>query len=107
VRLESAASTQAAAAGERQANERRATESRFLGAQLQDLPSSRDGVGVATVDPQSRAAAGGLQAGDVITGLNRQSIDDLAELNGLLSAQPPLLALNVERDGQTLLLIMP
>jgi Do/DeqQ family serine protease len=107
VRLESAASTQAAAAGERQANERRATESRFLGAQLQDLPGSRDGVGVVAVDPQSRAAAGGLQAGDVITGLNRQSIDDLAELNGLLSAQPPLLALNVERDGQTLLLIMP
>lgn len=107
VRLESAASNQAAAGSERQANERRATESRFLGAQLQDLPGGRDGVGVATVDPQSRAAAGGLQAGDVITGLNRQSIDDLAELNGLLSAQPPLLALNVERDGQTLLLIMP
>jgi serine protease DegQ len=107
VRLESTASNQAAAGGERQANERRATESRFLGAQLQDLPGGRAGVGVATVDPQSRAAAGGLQAGDVITGLNRQSIDDLAELNGLLSAQPPLLALNVERDGQTLLLIMP
>jgi serine protease DegQ len=107
VRLEGAASNQAAAAGERQANERRATESRFLGAQLQDLPGGRAGVGVATIDPQSRAAAGGLQAGDVITGLNRQSIDDLAELNGLLSAQPPLLALTVERDGQTLLLIMP
>jgi serine protease DegQ len=107
VRLESAASTQAAAAGERQANERRATESRFLGAQLQDLPDGRAGVGVATVDPQSRAAAGGLQSGDMITALNRQSVDDLAELNSLLSAQPPLLALSVQRDGQSLLLIMP
>jgi hypothetical protein len=43
----------------------------------------------------------------MITALNRQSVDDLAELNSLLSAQPPLLALSVERDGQSLLLIMP
>jgi S1-C subfamily serine protease len=107
VRLENASSNQSAAGGDRQTNERRATESRFLGAQLQDLPDGRAGVGVATVDPQSRAAAGGLQAGDMITALNRQSVDDLAELNSLLSAQPPLLALNVERDGQSLLLIMP
>lgn len=107
VRLENASSNQSAAGGDRQTNERSATESRFLGAQLQDLPDGRAGVGVATVDPQSRAAAGGLQAGDMITALNRQSVDDLAELNSLLSAQPPLLALNVERDGQSLLLIMP
>jgi S1-C subfamily serine protease len=107
VRLENASSHQSATGGDRQTNERSATESRFLGAQLQDLPDGRAGVGVATVDPQSRAAAGGLQAGDMITALNRQSVDDLAELNSLLSAQPPLLALSVQRDGQSLLLIMP
>ena len=107
VRLENASSNQSATRGDQQTNERSATESRFLGAQLQDLPDGRAGVGVATVDPQSRAAAGGLQAGDMITALNRQSVDDLAELNSLLSAQPPLLALSVQRDGQSLLLIMP
>lgn len=108
VRLENAANNQSATSrGERPANERRASESRFLGAQLQDLPGRRAGVGVAAVDPQSRAAAGGLQAGDVITAFNRQTVNDLAGLNALLSAQPPLLALGVEREGQNLLLIMP
>jgi len=107
VRLESANSNQSASSGERPVNERRADESRFLGAQLQDLPGGRAGVGVTAVEPQSRAAVGGLQGGDVITALNRQSVDDLAELNSLLGMQPPLLALRVEREGQTLLLIMP
>ncbi|MDP2286354.1 MAG: Do family serine endopeptidase [Pseudohongiella sp.] len=107
VRLDSAGQNQTASTGNRAANERRSDESRFIGAQLQDLPRGRSGVGVAAVDPQSRAAAGGLQAGDVITRLNRQPVDDLAEFNALLGAQPPLLALVVERDGQTLLLIMP
>lgn len=107
VRLDNSAQNQTANTGNQGASERRADESRFLGAQLQDLPRGRPGVGVAAVDPQSRAAAGGLQTGDVITTLNRQSVDDLADFNALLTEEPSLLALGVERDGQTLLLIMP
>lgn len=88
-------------------NERRADESRFLGAQLQDAPGGRQGVVVAAVDAQSRAAAAGLRAGDAIMALNRQPIASLADLNEILSAQPRVLALSVERDGQQLLLLVP
>ncbi|MBU2097597.1 MAG: PDZ domain-containing protein, partial [Gammaproteobacteria bacterium] len=49
----------------------------------------------------------GLRPGDVIRAFNREDIASLAELNELLSAQPRLMALTVEREGQTLLLIMP
>jgi serine protease DegQ len=106
-RLESTVQQQARGTGGSTNNERRADESRFFGAQLQNLPGRQQGVAVAGVEPQSRAAAAGLRAGDVIRALNRQNVTTLAELNALLSEEPRMLALTVERDGQTLLLIMP
>lgn len=106
-RLESDARQQANAAGGASGNERRADENRFFGAQLQDLPAGQSGVAVTALAPQSRAAAAGLRPGDVIRALNRQNVDSLSELNALLSEEPRLLALTVEREGQTMLLIMP
>lgn len=106
-RLESSTAQQAGNSGSGSANERRADESRFFGAQLQDRTDGEDGVLVAALAPQSRAAAAGLRPGDVIRAFNREDIASLAELNELLSAQPRLMALTVEREGQTLLLIMP
>lgn len=107
VRLDSTTEQQASAGNGASANERRADENRFFGAQLQALPSGTPGVGIASVDPQSRAAAAGLRPGDVIRELNRQPVQSLAELNRQLSQQPRVLALTVERDNQTLMVIMP
>jgi Do/DeqQ family serine protease len=106
-KLESTGQQQAGASGGSAANERRADETRFLGAQLQDLPVGQQGVGVAALAAQSRAAAAGLRPGDVIHALNRQAVQSLSDFNALLSQAPRLLALTVEREGQTLLLIMP
>jgi Do/DeqQ family serine protease len=105
-KLESTARQQAGATSGATANERRADEARFLGAQLQDLPVGQRGVGVAALAPQSRAAAAGLRPGDVIHALNRHAVQSLSDFNALLSEAPRLLALTVEREGQTLLLIM-
>jgi serine protease DegQ len=106
-RLESTVQQQARSTGGAANNERRPDETRFFGAQLQSLPSRQQGVAVVGVEPQSRAAAAGLRPGDVIRALNRRNVTSLAELNALLSEEPRMLALTVERDGQTLLLIMP
>lgn len=106
-RLESTGQQQANAATGASSRERRPDENRFFGAQLQDLPAGQQGVAVASLAPQSRAAAAGLRPGDVIRALNRQSVDSLSDLNALLSGEPRLLALTVEREGQTVLLIMP
>lgn len=107
VRLDSAADAQASAGNGREAPERRADENRFFGAQLQDLPTANPGVGISAVEPQSRAAAAGLRPGDVIRELNRQPVASLSALNAQLSEQPRVLALTIERDGQTLMVIMP
>lgn len=105
-RLESMGQQQAGAGGA-SARERRADENRFFGAQLQDLPAGQSGVSIAALAPQSRAAAAGLRPGDVIRALNRQTVESLSDLNALLSEEPRVLALTVEREGQTLMVIMP
>ena len=106
-RLESAVSRQSGTASGGAANERRADENRFFGAQLQNRTDGQSGVVVSALAPQSRAAASGLRPGDVIRELNRTEVSSLAQLNELLSEEPRLLALTVERDGQTMLLLMP
>lgn len=107
VQLDNASQQQASAGNGRAANERRADESRFFGATLQALPANQSGVGITSVDPQSRAAAAGLRPGDVVRELNRKPVTSLAEFNQQLSQQPRVLALTVERDGQTLMVLMP
>ena len=106
-RLQSSAQQQTGTAGGGAANERRADDNRFFGAQLQDRTDGQSGLVVAALAPQSRAAAAGLRPGDVIRELNRENVTSLAQFNELLSANPRLLALTVERNGQTMLLIMP
>ncbi|HLT64669.1 MAG TPA: PDZ domain-containing protein, partial [Pseudohongiella sp.] len=105
VQLDSASQQQANAGNGRNPNERRADDNRFFGAQLQ--AQSSGGISIASVDPQSRAAAAGLRPGDVILELNRQPVKSLAELNEKLSRQPRVLALTIEREGQRLMVLMP
>lgn len=85
------------------AQERRADESSFFGAQLRD---TGEGVEVAMVNQQSRAWAAGLRPGDIIQEVNRQSVDSLRAFNQQVSGASRLLALTVQRDGQSLLLIL-
>ena len=62
------------------------------------------GVYVRYVDPQSGAAAGGVQQGDVITALNDTEVQTLAELNNVRDNYKAgeTVTLTVYRNGQEL-----
>ncbi|MEX2130885.1 MAG: Do family serine endopeptidase [Pseudohongiellaceae bacterium] len=77
----------------------------FNGARLSDNPVA-DGVAVAAVDPQSRAAAAGLRPGDVIIEVNREAVEDLADFNRRIVTSEGLIALTVLREERRMLLIM-
>lgn len=85
---------------------RRADETRFLGAQLQDAAGSGGGVEVASVAQRSPAWAAGLRPGDIIAEVNREPAGSLREFNQMLSEEARVIALGVVRDGQKLLLIV-
>ncbi len=86
--------------------------SEFRGARLRPLQAqeadfSDEGVLVVEVSPRSPAAAAGIQAGDVITAVNRRSIADLGEFNAAVEGSERLTALTVMREGRQLLLFVP
>lgn len=87
-------------------NVRAANESRFLGAELQDVDGDANGVEVAQVAQRSPAWAAGLRPGDVINNVNRQPVQSLRDFNRKLGEEPRVVALGVVRDGQNLLLIL-
>lgn len=64
------------------------------------------GVNVDAVEKSTPAEQFGLQKGDVIVGLNRTKVENLAELRKLLEAKPPLLALNVIRGDESIYLLL-
>ena len=89
---------------------RPASTAEFRGSRLRtrELTEAGDtGVDVLSVRRQSRAWTAGLRAGDVITHLNRQAIDDLAAFEALAADAERLMALTVIRDGQEMLLFVP
>jgi len=49
-----------------------------------EIPRDIQGLIVTEVDPSSKAAAGGLDAGDVIIEINRQKVTDIGDFNGIL-----------------------
>lgn len=84
----------------------------FRGAQLRSLATNEvdytdAGVVVTDVAPRSRAAAAGLQAGDVVVAVNRRAIDDLSAFNAAVADSDRLTAVTVLRDGQQLMLFIP
>ncbi|GAB3011707.1 Do family serine endopeptidase [Bowmanella dokdonensis] len=64
------------------------------------------GVLVSEVQPRSPAARLGLQDGDVIVGINRQRISNVAELRSYLSENEGVIALNVKRGQSSLYLVI-
>jgi len=65
-----------------------------------------EGVVVADVAPGSRAARTGLQAGDVITAVNRQPVATIRDIDRALEQAPGAMALSVWREGQRFLVIL-
>lgn len=65
------------------------------------------GVNVDEVEKSTPAAQFGLQKDDVIVGVNRTPVQNLAELRKLLEAKPPLLALSVMRGEENIYLLLP
>ena len=64
------------------------------------------GVKVSSVEAGSPAEAYQLQASDIIIGVNRQPVENLAELRNVLEQQSGVLALNIQRDNRTIYLIV-
>lgn len=64
------------------------------------------GVIIDAVGKSTPAEQFGLQKGDVIVGLNRAKVENLAELRKLLEAKPSLLALNVIRGDENIYLLL-
>jgi serine protease DegQ len=77
-------------------------DERLAGTVLSDAPTrlakqrSR-GVTVQAVEPDSRAARNGLEAGDVIVGINQREVGDLDDIEAMLENAPRQLLLTVVR----------
>ena len=78
------------------------------GAQLSNTNSSdsTQGVKVTSVAAGSNAAAYQLEEGDIIIGVNRQRVKNLAQFRKVVEKQPGVLALNIQRDDRTLYLVI-
>ena len=78
------------------------------GATLSDgqLKDGTKGVKVDNVDKSTPAERAGLHKDDVIIGVNRTAVSNLAELRKILEAKPPLVALSVVRAGENIYLLL-
>ena len=76
------------------------------GAELSNSVSDgQKGIHVDAVKAGSTAARIGLRKGDVILGVNQQSIANLGELRKVLDTKPAVLALNIKRGNDILYLL--
>jgi S1-C subfamily serine protease len=110
VRATIAADTEAGGAATRAADP--ASVSLLAGATITELPSDHpaygrvQGVWVGAVAPGSVAARLDLRAGDIITGVNREPVGSLADLTTALNNAKPPVALQVQREGRALFLLV-
>ena len=85
---------------------------RLSGADLRDLEPGDplygeiSGVVVVSLDPASRAARSGLEAGDIILAVNRTPVASVTELREELAGIDRALALTVQRGSSRIFLIM-
>ncbi|EPL9569122.1 Do family serine endopeptidase [Providencia rettgeri] len=79
----------------------------LLGATISNATiSNTRGVQVDSVAPKSPAAAIGLVKGDLIFGVNDQRVETIEQFRKIIDGKPPVLAMKVLRDGETLYLLM-
>ncbi|MFN0077547.1 MAG: Do family serine endopeptidase [Prosthecobacter sp.] len=71
-----------------------------------DIPKNIEGVIVTKVDPDSRAAAMGVEEGDVISHVNRKAVTTAAEARTLAKGSDKTVLLRVYRKGDTMLLMI-
>jgi Do/DeqQ family serine protease len=64
------------------------------------------GVMISDVQARSIAAASGLQKGDIIIGVNKDQVNNLAQLRKLLTEDKKTLALNIQRGERQLFLVL-
>ena len=110
VRATVAADTDAGAPAVRAAEP--AAVSLLAGATVMEVPSDHpafgrvQGVWVSAVAPGSAAARFGLSQDDIITGVNRDSIASVVDLTATLGDAHPPVALQVQREGRSLFLLI-
>ncbi len=71
-----------------------------------DIPKELQGILVTKVEPDSRAAAMGLEDGDVITHINRQPVPSASEARTMAKASEQSVLLRLYRKGDTMLLMI-
>ena len=76
-----------------------------VGTRVLGLYGQLQGVVVSGVDEDSDAAYAGVQAGDVITAVNREPVKNVAEFERALSKAKNGVVLTIRRDN--LLLLLP
>ncbi len=74
--------------------------------QRYDVPADVNGVLVSQIDPESRAAAMGIEEGDVIQQVNRKPVASVGEAVELAKGNPKTVLLRVYRKGDTMLFMV-
>lgn len=64
------------------------------------------GVQVTSVTPNTPAARIGLKKGDIIVGVNRQAVNNIAELRKVMDSKPSVMALSIQRGDSSIYLLM-
>lgn len=64
------------------------------------------GVEISSVEKGSIAEMRSLKKGDIIIGVNRHSVENIADLRKILDAKPSVVALNILRDGGNFYVIL-
>lgn len=82
------------------------------GTTLRSVTPNNDGVDeqgllVEQIDPNSRAAQSGLQEGDIIVQVNRETVASLDSLNAAIADSERFSAVTVVREGRQMLLFVP
>ncbi|MEO1600881.1 MAG: Do family serine endopeptidase [Pseudomonadota bacterium] len=100
------------AGGQRLAARDRGGSDALAGVRLAPLDRSHpawgqiDGVVVSEIAPATPAARSGLEAGDVITAINRRPVASVRDIDRALEDAPGAVALTVWRDGRILLVVL-
>lgn len=71
-----------------------------------EVPGDITGVIITKLDPQSRAAAMGVEEGDVITQVNRKPVKAVGEANALARESSKTVLLKIWRKGDTMLFMV-